>query len=194
LSQPARIEIQDGRRLRSQESRARIVRAMLDRVEAGDLSPSAEQIAARAGVGLRTVFRHFKHMDSLYHEMSLVIETELRSTFDGPFAATDWRGRLIELVHRRAAIFERIAPFIRASDANRHNSRYLGEDKARMAGAFRRRLEQQMGPEAGADPLRLEALDVLLSYECWARLRSEQGLPPERARDVIEAAVTRLAR
>src|SRR5437763_16806409 len=124
MSQAA--QVQDGRRARSQESRARIVRAMLDRVEAGDVSPSAEQVAARAGVGLRTVFRHFKDMDSLYHEMSLVIETELRSSFDGPFTAPDWRGRLVELAYRRAAIFERIAPFIRASDANRHNSRYLG--------------------------------------------------------------------
>ncbi|WP_415427269.1 TetR/AcrR family transcriptional regulator, partial [Staphylococcus borealis] len=67
----------DGRRRRSQDSRARIVQAMLDLVREGDVSPSAELVAARADVGLRTVFRHFSDLDSLYREMSAVISSEL---------------------------------------------------------------------------------------------------------------------
>jgi AcrR family transcriptional regulator len=183
----------DGRRRRSLDSRERIVRAMLDLVRGGEVSPSAEQVAARAGVGLRSVFRHFRDMDSLYREMSQVTEAEIRSTFDVPFTAADWRGRLVELVRRRAAIFERIAPFIRASDANRHRSPSLGADKARMAGAFRERLERLLPARILADGERLEALDLLLSYESWARLRAEQGLDAARATAVIEAAVARLS-
>ena len=64
----------DGRRRRGQNNRARIVTAMLEIIRTGDMSPSADQVAARADVGLRTVFRHFKDMDSLYSEMSLAIE------------------------------------------------------------------------------------------------------------------------
>lgn len=45
---------------------------MLELVREGDISPSAELVAARADVGLRTVFRHFKDLDSLYREMSAV--------------------------------------------------------------------------------------------------------------------------
>jgi len=65
----------DGRRQRGQDNRARIVAAMMDIVREGQIAPSAEQVAARADVGLRTVFRHFQDMDSLYREMSLVIQT-----------------------------------------------------------------------------------------------------------------------
>ncbi|MDB5469891.1 MAG: hypothetical protein JWR84_1451, partial [Caulobacter sp.] len=121
----------DGRHRRSQDSRARIVAAMLELVKAHEVSPSAEQVAARADVGLRTVFRHFKDMDSLYREMSGVIESEMRAVVDRPFTAPDWRGRLMELIERRAVVFERIGPFRRASNAVRHRSRVLEADNAR---------------------------------------------------------------
>ncbi|MBS0492068.1 MAG: TetR/AcrR family transcriptional regulator, partial [Proteobacteria bacterium] len=42
------------------------------------------------------------------------------------------------------------------------------------------------------DPLTVETLDLLLSWESWARLRREQGLSPARARQVLEASVRRL--
>ena len=56
---------QDGRRRRGQDNRARIVAAMLEIIHGGELSPGAEQVAQRADVALRTVFRHFSDMDSL---------------------------------------------------------------------------------------------------------------------------------
>ena len=64
----------DGRRRRGEDNRARIVAAMLEIIQEGEVSPSAEQVAERADVGLRTVFRHFSDMDSLYSEMSEAIE------------------------------------------------------------------------------------------------------------------------
>ena len=81
----------DGRRQRGEDNRARIVSAMLEIIHAGDFSPGAEQVAARADVGLRTVFRHFKDMDSLYREMTETIEAELRAVALQPFQAQAWR-------------------------------------------------------------------------------------------------------
>ena len=101
----------DGRRQRGHDNRARIVAAMLAMIGEGEVSPSAEQVAARADVGLRTVFRHFLDMDSLYREMSGVIEGELRSISDRPLRTQDWPARLFELIERRAIGFEKIAPF-----------------------------------------------------------------------------------
>src|SRR5580692_11820333 len=100
----------DGRRRRSQDSRARIVAAMLELTRAGDVAPSAEQVAERAQVGLRTVFRHFNDMDSLYREMSHAIEGELREVVLRPFKAKVWRERVLELIERRSHAFEKIAP------------------------------------------------------------------------------------
>jgi AcrR family transcriptional regulator len=134
----------DGRRRRGQDNRARIVSAMLEIIRAGDMSPSAEQVAARADVGLRTVFRHFKDMDSLYREMSVVIESELRSIVDAPFRSDHWKDRIIELVDRRAVAFEKIFPFKRASETFRHRSRFLDGDSSRLVIALRAILEREL--------------------------------------------------
>jgi AcrR family transcriptional regulator len=182
----------DGRVRRGQDNRARIVAAMLELIRAGEVSPGAEAVAARADVGLRTVFRHFKDMDSLYSEMSQVIFGELRGVADTPFVAEDWKGRVLELVARRAFGFEKIAPFRRASDAQRHGSKFLDNDHVRFAAVLREILQREVPSEVAEDPLVFEALDLLLSFETWSRLRREQGLTPRRAREVLEGLVKRV--
>ena len=182
----------DGRRRRGQDNRARIVAAMLEIVQSGEIAPGAEQVAARADVGLRTVFRHFQDMDSLYREMSHMIEGELSAIIRRPFAGADWRERLREMIARRAQVFERIAPFRRAAEAFRHRSKFLGSDYDRLVVELRTTLERELPAAMREDALRLEALDMLLSYEAWARLRREQNLTPKRAQAVLEAAVERL--
>ena len=94
----------DGRRLRAVRSRDQIVEAMLALVGEGEMNPSAAQVAARAQVGLRSVFRHFEDMDALYREMSARIEAEILPLVSAPFVARDWRGRICELLARRAQI------------------------------------------------------------------------------------------
>ena len=182
----------DGRRRRGEDNRARIVAAMLEIIQGGDLSPSAEQVASRADVGLRTVFRHFQDMDSLYREMSVVIEAELRTVVDSPFKSNDWRERVVELIFRRSAVFERIGPFKRASDAFRHRSKFLEGDGARLTAALREILTRELPPEVVRDGPKLEILDLLLSYETWSRLRREQGLSVKRAQEALEVAIRQL--
>ena len=55
---------------------------MLELVRAGVIAPTAEEVAARANVGLRTVFRRFKDMESLYVEMSLAISHKVAPLLD----------------------------------------------------------------------------------------------------------------
>ena len=185
-------EERDGRRLRSQDSRARIVAAMLALIQEGDVSPNAEQVADRAGVGLRTVFRHFKDMDSLFREMSEVIAEEVSAIKDQPFRSSDWRGRVMELIERRFRIFERIAPLKRASDVHRHRSPSIRRDSRWLVMTLREILERVAPPSDVGDPLLFEALDLLLSFESWSRLRQEQGLSQARTREVMEMTVARL--
>jgi len=182
----------DGRRRRGEDNRAKIVAAMLEIIHAGETAPGAEQVAARADVGLRTVFRHFQDMDSLYREMSHVIAAELREVAAAPFKSQDWRERVVELVERRGRAFEKVGPFLRASMIFRHRSKYLEVDNTRLVAALREILKRQLPPEAARDGLKVEVLDVLLSFETWSRLRREQGLTPKRAQEVLEAAVRKL--
>jgi AcrR family transcriptional regulator len=188
----ATAQVADGRRRRGLDNRARIVAAMLEIVQGGEVAPGAEQVAQRADVGLRTVFRHFRDMDALYREMSVEIERELMALAGRPFKADDWRERVIELVERRAYAFEKIAPYLRASAITRHRSKFLAADHDRLVTIAREILKAQLPTAAVRDHTLVEALDLLLSFETWARLRDDQNLSSRRAREVIEAAVRKL--
>jgi AcrR family transcriptional regulator len=183
-----RIEETDGRRRRSQDSRARIVDALIRLTRAGELSPSAEMVAAHAGVGLRTVFRHFSDMEGLYREMTEVVESHIRTIALRPFKGETWRERVLEMCERRGEGFEFIGPFRRASDLRRHASLVLQDDHERLTGTLRLLLLREI-PGDAIDTPGLEALDLLLSYEAWSRLRREQALAPEEARRVLERAI-----
>ena len=93
-------EQSDGRVKRSQDSQQRIVAALLELVSEGHMMPGAEQVAERAQIGLRSVFRHFKDMDSLYREMSNALTLTIESFVRQPFKATEWRDQVLELVRR----------------------------------------------------------------------------------------------
>lgn len=189
---PAGEPSSDGRRRRGEDNRARIVAAMLELIRAGDLSPSAEQVAQRADVGLRTVFRHFQDMESLFREMSVVIMSELQAVAVTPFRSADWRERVVELVERRGRAFEKVGPFLRATNLLQRRANYSDVDHGLLVKALRGILTQQLPPDVAGDPLKLEALDLLLSFEAWSRLRREQGLTPKRAQETLEAAVRKL--
>lgn len=182
----------DGRRQRTVDSRARIVSAMLELTHAGHITVSAELVAERANVGLRTVFRHFNDMDSLYREMSLAIEQRLREEVSFGFAATEWREQLAELIRRRTGIFEKIAPYKRAEAAHRHRSKVLAQDIERLNTFMREMLRSVLPTGVARDQILFETLDMILSFESWERLRRDQDLSPRRAREVLESAVDKL--
>src|SRR5262249_1506333 len=67
----------DGRQRRSERSRGAIVQALFELTRAGELEPTAQQVAARARVGIRSVFRHFADMDSLYAELGAQVRASV---------------------------------------------------------------------------------------------------------------------
>lgn len=175
----------DGRRVRGEDNRRRIVDALLKLVAAGKVSPSAEQVANEAGVGLRTVFRHFDDMDSLYREISERMTAEIQPIVQQPFKSADWRDRLAELVDRRAQVFERLLPFKVAGDAHRYGSPFLTSEQGAIVRTLRQALRKALDPKLTEDKLRFEALDLALSFEAWRRLRVDQGLSARDARAVM---------
>ncbi len=182
----------DGRRRRGQDSRARIVQSMLDLVRESHVSPSAELVAERAEVGLRTVFRHFKDLESLYREMSGVIESELMALADTPFKGSSWRERVLELVERRGWAYERIAPFKRASDVHRHQSTALDSHNAKLVAGAREILRRELPAALARERDLFEAIDLLLSFDAWRRLRQDQDLSPEATTEVLQVMIAAL--
>jgi AcrR family transcriptional regulator len=183
----------DGRRVRGEDNRRRIVDALLKLVQSGVAMPSAEEVATEAGVGLRTVFRHFADMESLYREISERMTMEIMPIVQRPFRSQDWRERLEELVERRAQVFERLLPFKIAGDAHRYGSPFLTSEQSAIVKTLREALRSAIGPKAIDDKLHFEALDLMLSFESWRRLRVDQGLSARDSRAVMLLGAEALA-
>ena len=182
----------DGRKHRSQKSQVRIVNALLELVAQGNLEPSADQIAEIAEVGRRSVFRHFNDMDTLYREMTDSIAATMGSVVLQPFEAADWAGQVLELVDRRAMGFEKMKPFLLAGQVHRHRSPYLKTSHAQFVEMLRKILLAILPKQIAADEVLVEALDMLLSFENWSRLRDDQGLSVAKSKRVLKQAIQSL--
>ncbi len=182
----------DGRRRRTVRSRQRIIAAMLELIREGNVVVGAEAVAERAAVGLRTVFRHFSDMDSLYGEITVLIEAEVRAAFERPLDGTTWREQVAGLIDRRAEMFETIAPYKRAAAVHRPRSPSLEAAAKRTNAALRAVMIGVLPSGVAADRGLVEALDLLLSFEAWERLRCDQGLGRHDANQILRQTVARL--
>ena len=176
---------QDGRRARGAENRRRIVAAMLELIGEGEISPGAEQVAARAEVGLRTVFRHFDDMESLYREISALMSAELLPIANAPFPDSDWQDRIADLIKRRARVFEKMMPFKIAADVHRHRSDFLNKENAELIAMQRRTLAVALGDGFKLDPLKFEALNLVMSFDAWRHMRIDQKLSVAQAKKLL---------
>jgi len=181
----ARPDTADGRRARSRSSRARIVAAMLDLVAGGEVAPSAAQVAEVAGVGLRSVFRHFRDMDALYREMAEAIEAQLLPILMRPPEGATWQQRLFDIAARRAQIFETIMPYRISANVRRFESAYLMEGYRRQLRLEAEALAAHLPPEVRDDVEGARGLGVILSFGTWRLLRHDQGLAPQEAGAVV---------
>jgi AcrR family transcriptional regulator len=182
----------DGRVRRRERNGKAIVDAMFALVGEGLLEPTAQQVAARAGVGIRTVFRRFSDMESLFAEMGARMQAEALPLLGVARRDGDPTARARDLVARRVAFFERIAPYKRAANLRRWRSPFLGRGHVRLVTGLRTDLVQSL-PELGQAPADVvDALELATSFEAWDRLRSEQRLGPERAQATVERVVLSL--
>ena len=179
---------QDGRRLRSQVSRRRIIEAMRDLVEEGNFAPRAEEVAARAEVGLRSVFRHFDDMESLYRELGEIVFAELAPILDVEELHGSAEEVIMEMINRRVRLYERIMPFRTAADVHIHRSPYLQQDRQKVNDTLRKLMRDGLPASIRKDRVLLDALDGVLSFEFWRRLRMDQKLSIPQARRVMEMA------
>jgi AcrR family transcriptional regulator len=184
----------DGRRRRSERSRARIIGAMFTLVRGGDMTPSAAALAQEANVGIRTVFRHFDDVDGLYREMGAQLEAEILPILQAPYEARAWKDKLDELITRRIRIYEHIMPLKVAGALRRFQSDFLMEDYQRFAEMEHHSLRLVLPVSIAQDATLVAALELTTCFNAWRRLRQDQGLSRDQAEDVVRTSVKRLIR
>ncbi len=185
--------IADGRLLRSQRSRQRIADALYELLGEGDREPSAQKVADRAGVGIRTVFRLFSDMDELYATVNARLVEEVAPMLrDVPSEEAPLDERVTSLVADRSRLYERVGPYMRATNRNRDRSTFLGAEYRRLVLRLRQRLLLWLPELKGAAPALVEALDQATSFEAWDRLRGDQRLSKPRAQAAMTCATRAL--
>jgi AcrR family transcriptional regulator len=187
---PRTISAEDGRRLRSAKSRQRIVEATLQLVHEGNPEPAAEAVAARAGVGLRTVFRLFRDMESLCAEMMAPQRAEFATCFIARFTAPRGPDRVRELFSRLVPLYEHRMPLRRASTIRRYSSPSLAAGMQELDDTIGAFLAVQF-PEIAPDSADMNMLNLLMSYEAWMRLRDIQQLPHDETVRTLRNAIDR---
>lgn len=182
----------DGRHSRSIATRKRIVDGFIELIGEGIVAPTADQVALRAGIGLRTVFRHFDDMETLYREVGTHVSMLIDQVLQIQLKAPDWQGKLIESIQVRAPLYEKLMPFHIASHVHRHTSPFVEKYMQQLHMLECAILQIILPNSLLKDRPRFEALVQALSNDAWVRLRREQNLSSEQAARVMQMSAQAL--
>ena len=187
----------DGRRLRSVRTRQLIIEAYLLLLRESPQIPTAAAIAERAGYSVRSVFERFPDLHTLRvaatdHAMS---QASMRVAEQPPRG--DRAARLRIHVEMRGRVCEEWLPLWRALNANRGESDELKGRIRQVRELIIRRLEAMYEPELsnlGSVERRqtVLAIEALIDFESWARMREMFGQSFEEACAIWERAIDRL--
>ncbi len=198
VSRPGLLEADDqpvdGRTARGQRTRSSVVDALLALQEEGDLAPTAQRVAAKAGVALRTVFGHFSDMETLWAEAGQRELAKLGSLADVIDPDLPLENRIDRFSVSRGRVLEALMPVMRAARLREPSSPQLQKNRALYNKVGDDEVRQVFGRELRAldGTARARTLDAL--YLCsaaaaWEALRHDRGLSAEQAVGVVRRAV-----
>jgi AcrR family transcriptional regulator len=179
----------DGRIQRSQRSREKILRAYWELMLGGDMEPSAAAIAEHAGVGLRSVFRHFDDLDTLLLELMSLCYDEVTPQFLKPLKSINWKDQILELVERNVEIWERIKVPHTAGELGRFKSQILMDDYKRSRNLEISGIRAILPKDINNYDNVLFALDSTLSFSTMRRLREDRKLSIPKVKNIMSLLV-----
>ncbi|GAA1774374.1 hypothetical protein GCM10009795_020550 [Nocardioides hankookensis] len=188
----------DGRTAR----RGRNSDAVLDTVHEmfveGNFSPSVEEVAARSGVSLRSVYRYFEDTEALLHlaiERRIALVGELYGL--GELGEGTQEERVLALVNQRLVLHSKLAPSIRAAMLRAPFSPQIADQVQARRDLLSEQVAAQFAAETrGLGKARSEELlvsiDALCSFESIEAMRVRHGLSISRTRRALVGGVTAL--
>jgi AcrR family transcriptional regulator len=163
----------DGRTLRRTRNRTAVITALLDMIREGDLHPGAAEIAERAGVSHRSIFRYFDDLDDL-----------VRTAIDQAFHDAEPLSRITDIGHGthedrirvfvdgRLALFDYVNGPMQVARMRSATIPSIDEEIAVVAEAFRVQIAEHFAteldalPQADRDDI-VSAILVLTSYDAY---------------------------
>lgn len=187
----------DGRRLRSARTKQLIIEAYLTLLRESPQIPTAATIAERAGYSVRSVFERFPDLHALRVAATDYAFTQGTAQAVARDFSGDRQTRLKSHVETRSWICEQWMPLWRALNANQGDSAELKSRIILVRQAILKRIELMYEPELAtldetAKRQTLIAIESLIDFESWARMREFSNLSVEEAREVWIVSIDRL--
>ena len=191
---PSRI---DGRRLRSARTKQLIVEAYLALLRESPEIPTATAIAVRAGCSVRSVFERFPDLHALRVAAADYAFTQAAALAVARDVDGDRATRIRSHVETRSSSCEQWLPLWRALNANQGESVELRTRVQMVRQAIMRRIELMYEFELSTlgeveRQQAVLAIDSLVDFESWARMREFSALSAEEAREVWIKSIDRL--
>jgi AcrR family transcriptional regulator len=195
---PPQVSVAERRSPRAERARASIAGALLSLIDEGDLQPTANRIAERAGISLRLIYHHFGDLESLYREASRVQLTRLMERFVPVPTDLPYDERLAAFVEQRAGIYEWQTPVRRSAMISEHGSKTLQQARSFGTTAARRELDKVFAAEIALipedqRPVVLDTIAMVTGWPAWDELRTS-GRTVEEASAAMAHGITILLR
>jgi AcrR family transcriptional regulator len=181
----------DGRKLRRQQNRDAAVAALLELYREGRYDATAADVAERAGLSPRSLFRYFDDTDDLARaaiEHEQARGRKLLVLGVGPEDPLE--ERIAAVVESRIRLWDVLGPAAQAARMRAPVTPVVAQELRRNRSYLRRQLQELFAPELA--PNRhdlLAALDVLCSFEAYDLLRHDHRLSHARVSAVMTTAL-----
>lgn len=176
---------------RATRSRERIMRALAElAAEDGIADFSVQEVADRAGVAHRTVYRHYGSREALLDGLARWLDEQLVA--QGGVATPIRSGELPEAAGRVFALFDELGPLVEALVVVALGTRSRVRRRQERTGEFRQVLEEG-SVTAHLAPREAEAvialIRILASSNTWFLFRHQHDIDGERAGAVVAWAL-----
>lgn len=190
----------DGRTLRRTRNRTAVIAALMELIREGNLEPSTSDIAERAGVSDRSIFRYFDDLDDLVrtavgHALS---EAEVVGAIED-FGQGTFEQRIARFVDARIKLFRHMDGAMRVARMRAHTIPSIDGEFTAIMEYTRRLVRRQFAPELAAwpEPDRddiVDAIVVFATYDTYAIHTRMLLSSPERMQRALQTAIAALLR
>lgn len=174
----------DGRIARGIRTRLAIVSAHTELVREGELRPTAQMVADRAGVSVRTIWTNFSDAEALLRattDLWMEMDLQIGEPVDPDLPLAE---RIDRFCTRQAERVEHLAPAARSSALGAPFSPALRDGRRTVSERLRSDLERtfsaELGPYGEDSPV-YDELYVTASWPVWQLLTEDLGRSHEQA-------------
>lgn len=190
--------VTDGRSARRHRNRDAVLDAVHELFVEEQVVPTTEDVAARSGVSLRSVYRYFPDRQELL-QAALTRRAQVAEPLFSLSASSEGavEERIARFVDHRLRLYAQMAPTARAALSGRVTAPELTDLILHRRRQLRRQVCEQFAPEVEALPAAdrddlVTSIDVFCQFESIERLRAEERLSAARTRRVLTAGVRSL--